>query len=94
MKLYKCQKCGAEVKLPDEVSPQFKIEVRRVAERSRIEAIRYLRDNSPLDLAQSKAVSFHLSNMNDGCHRCGTKLPGGEEVFVRSVSLSILTGEG
>jgi DNA-directed RNA polymerase subunit RPC12/RpoP len=80
MKKYECQKCGAKVELPDEVPRHVRSEVQRIAEQSRIDAMMYLRNQTELDLARSKAVSFHLANANGGCHRCGTTLPVGDEV--------------
>ena len=80
MRLFECQKCGAKVELPDEMPPQFMSEVRKVVGGSRLDALMYIRDNSRLDLKQSKAVTNHLSGANGACHRCGTVLPDGEEV--------------
>ncbi len=44
---------------------------------------RPLRNQTGLDLAQSKSVSFHLANANSSCHRCGAMLPGEGEVFCK-----------
>jgi ribosomal protein L40E len=91
MRPINCQRCGAEIELPDEIPPSVKAEVRGLIKRSRrLEAMMYLRDKASLTLAQSKAVSFHLSNEDGICHRCGNQLSAqGETVCGKCKSFNL-----
>ncbi len=79
MNALKCQKCGANVSVPD-LPVVVKKEISAVAHRiGRIQAVLELRDRAKIGLSEAKAVASHLSEEGGECHRCRSRLTGQEE---------------
>ena len=79
MKSLKCQRCGADVPVPD-LPAQSRESIAATAQRAnRLQAMLELRDGATVGLADAKAIVLHLSGEGGACHRCGTRLINGEE---------------
>ena len=77
----KCQKCGAEVEVPDNLPQELRAEASLLAGKlNRFGVIQLLGNGAKLPLKQSKAIAIHLSGEGHTCHRCKEKLPSEEEV--------------
>jgi phage FluMu protein Com len=74
MKHIRCEKCGADVLIPNVVA-EIRQSVSETARRvGRIEAIIELRELVDLDLSGAKALVSHLSDAGLSCHRCHREL--------------------
>ena len=70
MNVLNCQRCGADVPMPN-LSAEMKRKIIGIAHRvSRIRALMELRDQAGLGLAEAKSVAMHLSDEGHKCHRC------------------------
>ena len=79
MNALKCQKCGANVSVPN-LPTEVKKAISAVAHQTgRIQAMLELRDRAKIGLSEAKAVAFHLSDERGACHRCHTPLSEQEE---------------
>ncbi len=77
MKSLKCQKCGAEVPVPD-LPAQSREGIATTAHGvGRLQAMLELKDGARIGLADAKAIALHLAGEGGTCHRCGTRLTDG-----------------
>jgi ribosomal protein L40E len=74
MNALKCQRCGADIPVPD-LPAEVKKKISAVAHRTgRIRAVLELRGKAKIGLGEAKAVAFHLSEEGGVCHWCRTRL--------------------
>ena len=79
MNSLKCQRCRADVPVPD-LSADARKDVAGIADRvGRMQAILDLRNGAGLSLDDAKAIVSHISGAGGVCHRCGARLTEGEE---------------
>src|ERR1700749_2370378 len=70
----RCQKCGADVSIPD-LPAEGREHVTAIAHGTgRLQAVLELRDRARIGLGNAKAVVFHLAGEGGACHWCGTRL--------------------
>ena len=73
MRFLNCQKCGADVPLP-EIDGEDKRIISDVAHRTtKMHAIIELRERAGLGLKEAKAIALHLSEDGLRCHRCNSE---------------------
>ena len=76
----RCQKCKAVVPLSN-VPVEFRAEIANfVRHGSRVEATRYLRQQTFMPLPEAKAVVMHLSRTQGCCQACNSEIGAGEIV--------------
>jgi len=92
MTALKCQKCGADVPVPD-LPAELRKSIAAVAHGTgRLQAMLELKDGARIGLGDAKAIVFHLSGEGVACHRCGTRLneAGEEQNCPKCRSLNLL----
>ena len=92
MTALKCQKCGADVPIPDLPAGARKSIAAVAHDTGKLQAILELRDGARIGLRDAKAIVLHLSGEGGACHRCGTRLKeaGEEQNCPKCRSLNLL----
>ncbi len=88
----KCQRCGADVPVPD-LSVAARKSVAAIAHQvGRLQAILELRSSTRLGLGDAKFIASHISGVDRVCHRCGTRLTEelGEQACPKCRSLNLI----
>ncbi len=89
MRALTCERCGADVVIPD-LSEAMKRTISDVAHRlGRLQAAIELKNRANLELAEGKSISFHLTDDDGKCHRCHSEILGQTEAVVCSKCRSL-----
>jgi len=77
MKTAFCEACRSAWTAPDTIGAELRLTIAVLARRHQsLEAIRQLRTNAGISLADAKAIRHHLTRIPGCCHRCGHPLDG------------------
>jgi len=62
MSSYSCQRCGADVVVPDDLQNALKSAVAETARQGRLASVKQLQEKAKISLPEAKAIAFHIAN--------------------------------